>query len=187
LLLATVRHEERIADLAHLLARSPDGRARALLLEALEALLPVDEAKRLMPLLEHDAVQTCAEDSARLLGRKLPTFEEAAREAIVDRDLLTRRFLTATLDPDLLRRIEVANGLAIGPDLQHHRSLRVAREDSMLKRVDIVLQLRTLDLFARLTTRELSNVAAVIREKTYSPGAAIVREGEFGDCMYVVV
>ena len=57
----------------------------------------------------------------------------------------------------------------------------------MLKRVDTVLRLRTLDLFSRLTTRELSDVAAVIREKTYAASETIVREGEFGDSMYIIV
>src|SRR5262249_45156999 len=153
--------------------RSPDGRARALLLEALEALLPAEEAKRLLPLLERDAVQICAEESAHLLGRELPTFEEAARAALVDHDMLTRSFLAATLDPHLLRRIEMPEGLAIARDLQHYRTHRHPHEANMLKRVDIILHLRTLDLFSRLTTRELSALAAALRERTYAAGDAI--------------
>ena len=57
----------------------------------------------------------------------------------------------------------------------------------MLKQVEVILHLRSLDLFARLTTQELSELAAVVREETYPPGGTIMREGEFGDCMYLVV
>ena len=57
----------------------------------------------------------------------------------------------------------------------------------MLTKLEIILHLRGLDLFSRLTTRELSELAGVVREETYAPGETIVREGEFGDCMYLVV
>lgn len=187
-LLATILHEDRIADLAQLLARSPDGRGRALLLEALEALLPPDEAKRLLPLLESEAAEGHTEECARVLGREVPTFEAAAREALGDKDALTRTFLAATLPPRRLLELGGAPVLASARDLEHHRDPgREARQERMLKRVEIVLHLRTLDLFSRLTTRELSDLAAAVREETYSPGSSIVREGEFGDCMYIIV
>ena len=98
LLLATLLHEHRIAALSHLLTRSQDGRARALLLEALEALLPPVESARLMPLLEADNSSALAAAAARALGRKLPSFDEAIRETLADHDRLTRTFLAATLD-----------------------------------------------------------------------------------------
>jgi CRP-like cAMP-binding protein len=52
--------------------------------------------------------------------------------------------------------------------------------------VEIVLHLRSLDLFAALTTRQLSELANVVHEERHRPGATIVKEGEFGDCMYVI-
>ncbi|HVO26891.1 MAG TPA: cyclic nucleotide-binding domain-containing protein [Candidatus Margulisiibacteriota bacterium] len=186
-LLATIRHEDRIASLAHLLARSPDGRGRALLLEGLDALLPPEEGERLLPLLEHDAVATCAEESARLLGRELPSFDAAVREALADGDPLTRTFLAATLDPHILRGVGVGEGLAPASDSEHDGvSDRNAGEEHM-QRVEVILHLRTLDLFSRLTTRELGDLAAAVREEAHPAGAAIVREGEFGDCMYIIV
>ena len=57
----------------------------------------------------------------------------------------------------------------------------------MLSPVEIVLHLRGLDLFARLTTRQLSELAAVVHEEDFAPGATIVREGDYGDCMYLIV
>src|SRR6185295_12626797 len=143
------------------------------------------EGARLLPLLESEPSQTCAEESARILGRQLPTFEEAIREALGDQDQLTRTLLVGTLDPQLLRGIESEHPLASGRGLQHHRPAR--REENIVKRVEIILHLRALDIFSRLTTRELSDLAAVVRQETYAAGAAIVREGEFGDCMYIVV
>ena len=56
----------------------------------------------------------------------------------------------------------------------------------MLNRVEIVLHLRSLELFSTLTTRQLTELANVVREERHPAGATIVREGEFGDCMYVV-
>jgi CRP/FNR family cyclic AMP-dependent transcriptional regulator len=56
----------------------------------------------------------------------------------------------------------------------------------VLNRVEIVLHLRSLELFSTLTTRQLTELANVVREERHPAGATIVREGEFGDCMYVV-
>lgn len=186
-LLATRLREERIASLADLLARSPDGRARALLLEALEALLPPADAARFVPLLEDGQSPALANASAAELGRELPSFDEALRATLADRDRLTRTFLLATLDAPTLARLD-RGGLASGAGLEHHRGPRQERqEDSMVKRVEIILHLRTLDLFAGLTTAELSELAGVVREETYPGGTAVVREGQFGDCMYMIV
>jgi hypothetical protein len=197
LLLATLLHEHRIAALSHLLTRSQDGRARALLLEALEALLPPAESARVMPLLEYDNSSALAAAAARALGHKLPSFDEAIRETLADPDRLTRTLLAATLDAETLTRVGATvqpDGVAAAMGMASQRDLEddathdgSGREDSMLKKVEVILHLRSLDLFARLTTHELSELAAVVREETYPPGSTIVREGEFGDCMYLVV
>ncbi len=178
LLLATRLHEDRIAALGRLLARAVDGRRRAVLLEALEALLPPVESARLMPLFESPGSSTLAIAVARAMGRDLPSFDEAVRATLSDDDELTRSLLAATLDAT-----EPPRGhLAPGDDLEHDDG-----GHSMLNKVEIVLHLRSLDVFARLTTRDLSELAGVVREETYPSGATIVREGDFGDCMYVLV
>jgi len=178
MLLAALRNEDRFAVLGRLLARSPRGRGRAVLLEALEALLPPGERARLMPLLDDDDSRA-ARAAAEALRRSLPAFEEAAREALAEQDALTVAFLTASLDTPPLVATEPMKDTAMAHD---------DREDTgMLSRVEIVLHLRSLDLFARLTTRQLSEIAAVVREDSFPAGAVIVREGEFGDCMYLIV
>lgn len=180
LLLATLLHEDRIAALGRLLARATDGRRRAALLEALEALLPPAESARLLPLLEDGTSATVALAVARALGCTLPSFDEAVRVTLADHDWLTRSLLAATLDAGALRRVAA---LAADTELEHDG----ARQDGMLNKVEIMLHLRSLDLFSRLATRDLSELADVVREEACPAGAAIVREGEFSDCMYVVV
>jgi hypothetical protein len=164
--------------LGRLLARSPHGRGRAVLLEALEALLPHGQRARLMPLLD-DVDSRAAQSAAVALACALPSFEEALRAAMAESDPFLRSFLAA------MRGATRLAGESKVEDTAKHRV--DAEETIMLNRVEIVLHLRSLDLFARLTTRQLSEVAAVVREEVYSAGAAIVREGEFGDCMYLIL
>jgi CRP-like cAMP-binding protein len=101
------------------------------------------------------------------------------RDALAESDALTLALLAATRGPA---------GLAAGVVLTDTADRDGgAADDEMLKRVEIVLHLRSLDLFAGLTTRHLSEIAAVVREEVFPAGTAIVREGEFGDCMYLIV
>jgi hypothetical protein len=178
LLLAALHDENRLAILGRLLARSPHGRGRAVLLEALEALLPPEERVRLVPLLD-DVDSRAAQAAADALGYPLPSFEAALRDAMAGPDALAASFLAGTLD-----RGRVADRTPVMDSAPDRES---AEEDGMLNRVEIVLHLRSLDLFARLTTRQLSAIAAVVHEEVYPPGAVIVREGEFGECMYLVL
>jgi hypothetical protein len=192
LFLATLFHEERIATLGHLLARSPAGRGRAVLLEALEALLPPVEAARLIPLLEDRSPRALAAVAAEALGQALPSFEEALRATLADQDPLTITFLAATLDADVLARagagLAGAGGEATTEPATLAAGVRLRDDDgAMLSPVEIVLHLRTLDVFAGLTTRQLSDLAGVVREETHPAGHAIVREGDFDDCMYLMV
>jgi hypothetical protein len=196
LLLATLHHEERLAALGRLLARSPSGPGRAVLLEALEALLPPGEKARLLPLIEGSG------SAAAALGREPPSFEEALRAALTDHDALTLTFLVATLDagtlarvgstPEIVRRHAAAHPatartLASADDLENDADDDGAPgERRMLNRVEILLHLRSLDLLGALTTAQLSEMADVVGEERHPPGTTLVREGEFGDCMYLI-
>ena len=178
LLLATLLHDERIAVTARLLARSRSGRARAVLVEALEALLPPKERDRLMPLLEDRDFKAPAAAAAAALGVELLSFDEALRDSLSEPDRLTA---------DLLARAPSTTALSAGADLGDHGAQHDAARSPVLSRFEIVLHLRGLGLFASLTTRQLSDLADVVREESYPAGATIVNEGEFGDCMYLVV
>ena len=191
LLLATLLHEGRIAALERLVVQSQDGRRRAVLLEALEALLPPAESARLMPLLEHADRSTLAPAAARALGRPLPSFDEAVRDTLADHDLLTRTLLAATLDGPTRTRLAAQSSLRgtleVRAELGDHDADDDTGRDASMDKVEVILQLRSLDLFARVTTRDLGELAAVVHEEVHAPGGIIVREGDFGDCMYVVL
>ena len=178
LLLATLLDEDRLAALGRLLVRSPRGRSRAVLLEALEALLPAKERVRIIPVLD-DVDSRAAAAAAQALGRSLPSFEDALREAMAEQDALTGAFLAAPRDA---ARLAAHDDLG---DTAAHRDR--SGETDVLTQVGIVLHLRSLDLFAGLTTRQLSEIAAVVHEEVFPAGTSIVREGEFGDCMYLIV
>lgn len=57
----------------------------------------------------------------------------------------------------------------------------------MLSGVEIVLHLRSLSLFERLSTRELTELASIVRELSHPSNTRIVHEGDFDDCMYLIV
>ena len=136
--------------------------------------------------------------AARALGQALPSFADAVRETAADHDALTRRFLAATLDAGTRGGLTAEAGapqgtppsarVTSGGGLEDHAKGQGATgENDMVDKVEIILHLRSLDLFARLTTQELSELASVVREETFPLGGMIVREGDFGDCMYLMV
>lgn len=53
--------------------------------------------------------------------------------------------------------------------------------------VERILFLRSVGLFTGLPARELGRVAAIAEEVVTPAGTTIVREGEYGDCMFVIV
>ena len=57
----------------------------------------------------------------------------------------------------------------------------------MLNGVEIVLHLRSLSLFDGLSTRQLAELAGIVREVTQPAGTRLVQQGEFDDWMYLIV
>lgn len=161
LLFAVLFREDRIAEIGLVLVRARDRRTRAVLAEALDALLPDAERAVVVPLLDDAASPDATDNAARALGRPAPSFDDAQLEIRGDADPLLRALLAAPAE---------------------------SRDDpTVLSHVDIILHLRSLDLFAELTTRHLAELARLVREEAYDAGDAIVREEEFGDQMYVIV
>jgi hypothetical protein len=191
LLLATLLREERMAAIGRLLPRAGGRRQRSLLLEALEALLPPEERLRLQPLLEDFSSPRLLAAACRALRSEALTFDEALRSVLTGDDNLAREFLHATADAALRARVGAAFDTP-PPALAECAGLsdddrRDGAGKQMLSRIEIVLHLRSLELFAGLTTRQLRQLADVVREERHDTGAVIVREGEFEDCMYLVV
>lgn len=173
LLIAAARDDERLARVGRLLGRTHSTRDRALVLEALEALLPPAERDRLLPLLEEGNATALARTAAEALGRPWPTFDETVAEVLASSDGLSQDLLRATLPAETLARFT--------------GGVTYERTDHRMTHVDMMLLLRRLDLFAGLTTRQLAELARVVAERHVDAGEAIVREGEFDAQMYFIV
>jgi CRP-like cAMP-binding protein len=53
--------------------------------------------------------------------------------------------------------------------------------------VEKILFLRHVSLFSHMTSRELGRIAEIAEERVVPAGTTIIREGDHGDCMYVIV
>jgi CRP-like cAMP-binding protein len=60
-------------------------------------------------------------------------------------------------------------------------------DDRVLSPVECVLILRGVPLFEGLTARQLMNVAELVEQENFATGTLISREGEYSDCMYIIV
>jgi hypothetical protein len=63
----------------------------------------------------------------------------------------------------------------------------MARSDRSMSRMELVLVLRRIPLFAALEPTELERVAAIAEERSYADGDVMEREGELGDELHVVL
>jgi hypothetical protein len=167
--LSAAHDDDRIAELGELMARAGSPRQRAILIEALEALLTPREQAELVPLLEDPGLDGRGRNAARALGVPLPSREAATRALLEDPDELLRLLTAATAAPTLAPEAGLADPVRV------------------LTPVEIMLHLRSLPIFERLTTRELMDLALVVREEDHAAGSLVVREGEFSDCLYLVV
>jgi len=77
------------------------------------------------------------------------------------------------------------SGLDTAGDLA--RRSYIEDHPGVLNPVEIVLQLKIVPLFERLSTRQLMDLAALAHEETHPKGSTICREGDEGSCMYVLV
>ncbi len=196
-LIAALLGDDRIADVCRSLGRGWNLRDRSVLLEALEALLPADQGERILPLLEEQGGPRSASAEDHRPGRSFPTVEQALARALASKDPLTAALVAATVDPALLARaapeLDVEGALRLFSRRQPPGAANepagtpAAEEGVMLSPVERILHLRSLDLFEGLSTRQLSELARVVREVTVRDGEAIVTEGEYDDSMYFIV
>ncbi len=57
----------------------------------------------------------------------------------------------------------------------------------MIPLIEKVLSLKSIDLFAQISTEELSPIAAIAEECSKNTGDEIIHEGDQGDCMYLLI
>jgi hypothetical protein len=175
LLLAAIYNEDRIAELGERIKRGGGAGINAMLFEALDALLGPHEKAELMPLMGDRPLALRAHSAAASLGVPVPDARQATLALLEEPDELTRMLVAKTL----LEPIEAGGRLASSEDVEDHREV--------LNPVEIALHLKSLPLFERLTTRQLMNLANEVREEQHGSGTIVFREGEPGDCLYLIV
>ena len=175
LLLAAIYDEDRIAELGERLKRGGGAGINAMLFEALDALLGPHEKAELMPLMGDRPLELRARSAAASLGVPVPDVRQATLALLEEPDGLTRMLVAKTL----LESIETEGHLASAEDVEDHRKV--------LSPVEIALHLKSLPLFEGLTIRQLMDLANEVREEQHGAGTIVVREGEPGDCLYLIV
>ena len=175
LLLAAIYDENRIAELAERIKRGGGPGVNAMLMEALDALLGPHEKAELMPLMDDRPLELRARFAAASLGVPVPDVRQATLSLFEESDGLTRLLVAETL----LESINAEDRLASSEDVEDHRQV--------LNPVEIALHLKSLPLFEGLTTRQLMNLANEVREEQHTAGTLVFREGDPGDCLYLIV
>ena len=175
LLLAAIHNEDRIAELGAMIKLGGSEGSNAILFEALDALLYPQEKSKLMPLMGDRPLELRARSAASALGVPVPDVEQAALALLQESDELTRILTAQTLS----QLPAVLNELATPEDVQDH--------GSMLSRVEIALHLKSLPLFDGLMIRQLMELADEVHEEVHAAGTTVFREGDFGDCLYLIV
>ncbi len=57
----------------------------------------------------------------------------------------------------------------------------------MLSPMERILHLKKVPLFSDLQVRELTAIASVAKEREFPEGSVIIREGDTGECLYVLL
>jgi hypothetical protein len=191
----------------HIIARgivSRDARQRANSIEALEDSMDPALSKMLLPLLEEQPVS-----QSLALGRKHFHLERFnAKVALLYSRLLSEQdwvtvVLTLTLiaadqpedlDWGLVRSLtqsgnrhvsKVAKRIVDG--LPNENPSKEGGMESEISLPEKILHLRAIQIFQDLSVSELAAVASVTEEVVYPAGEVVIREGEPGDTMYMII
>ena len=164
--------------------RSRDADIRAQAIEALEAIGDPRLGRALARLLDADGAAPLPPGDVlrRLATDDDPWIRRLAVRASADRLTHAWRALAdlAAGDPDPAVRAEIATSGYPGgrpmPDT-----------DRTLGEIDRMLFLRRVPLFAELVPEDLQRLAATATERLYAAGEALVREGDVGDELFVIV
>lgn len=158
-----------IAEIDNVIRQNRGERQRAILVEAVERSMTPREASRLLPLLESAAsLGKPAGRARRKSDRPMPSLREVVRVLAGDTDEVTRSLATlagARLD----------------------RPGQMLDDASVANLVELALQLRSVPIFERLSVEQLLDLAKLLREEVHAGGATIVREGQCGSGMYVIL
>ncbi len=183
---------------------SPDSRLRSNALEALESVLGRRLAQGMLPLLEGGESEEVFRIGVRRyhLPGRFQDPQELMAFLLGQEDWVTRYLSLALVargqevDPaavpwEELRRSEQRHLRLLAEALQPRLRGQAPREDSdmaeALSLSEKIVQLRNMEIFAELAVNELAAVASLCQSEHFDPGQTIIREGEIGETMYLIV
>jgi ATP/ADP translocase/HEAT repeat protein len=183
---------------------SADARQRANAVEALEDTLGSVLSKGMIPLVEDLSPFQCLQ-----VGRN---FVQVGRfdsnPGALAADLLAKRdWVTVVLALHLLgsqglddgRTADIETLLESGNEFVRDAAVRYALKNgmqSLLKGAEMetgitipdkILHLRTIHIFEGLSVSEMAAIASITEEVTYPKGTVIIKEGERGETMYMII
>jgi len=198
-----------IATAARRFLNARDGTARARALEALDAVLPRHLAARVLAPLDSGTHSERSEKAIERLGRSGPyTTDEAVRTELAGGDRIARAIVVYALGSagraqhrdaiaaaastaahnldalQLLRRIAETSESSLQAEPPPEEE---EEEEDVPRSVETMLALSQISMFADLSTRQLSELADVVRWQTASLKEVILAEDDPGDAMFFVL
>jgi HEAT repeat protein len=179
-LLLSFRYESRALLTAEARLRSGSHHERALVIETLDVTLSDDERPLVLPLMD-ESLGWAQRRAALNRHFNLPTMNRDQRLVQIMTDAATwprpwtracALFAARTLAPP---------GAAAAAEAAWPGGTR------MLQVIERVAILKAVNLFAETPDDVLAAVASICEEVDVPPGGTFINEGEFGDCMYVIV
>lgn len=182
-----------------------DSRQRANSQEALEDLLDKRLSRVLMPLLEDDA-HVYAQDvgkrqygltayrgnAAELLNHLLARHDDWI--SILMTLFLLEKMPQLKVDIDIVAHVEHNKNPHIRQLAQsviaqrnHKRPKEDNEMDTALALPDIILKLKSIDIFDDLSVNELAAVASVTEDVSFSAHKIVIKEGDPGDTLYLII
>jgi len=181
---------------------SADQRRRSNGLEALDDLLDASLSKVMLPLIENlSAQETLAVGKKNF---KLPNFDkiDILPYLLEQQDWVTQVLVLYYLSKHGLDGVDEANiGRLVNSDTPHvHEMARIVRDTQQIESVtveeemepeisipDKILRLKGINIFEGLAVSELGAVASVTEVVDYPAGETVIKEGEAGETMYLVI
>jgi hypothetical protein len=190
---------------------STDNRMRSNALEAIESMVGRNLSRAMMPLLENLSPADCLAAGRRLfnIGQDFRSGPELFDHLLAKHDWVTLYLSLclvaengpaeghqARIEPLTRSDHEPVARLArqlLGPGrsslheeetMSTTEAARPAKETSLSQKV---LLLKGMDMFAGLGVSQLAAVASVVEEVDCPPGEVIIREGDIGEAMYLIV
>ena len=56
-----------------------------------------------------------------------------------------------------------------------------------LSTIEKVLFLKSVPLFEQIPSEDLAGVAQIVQQVEFAPGVALIRQGDEGDCLFIIV